>query len=483
MEGLARCAKVDVNKENTLINEFALRRVPHFVMVYQWKETKLQHSLAWKGRDKVNVGKVIDAVASIFPIKCTVISSTVQMATFLEDVQFDEAHFNAVKAVVFSNAKKRQSPHILLQYIATTFADSMKVGYVHLNSDRRADQELSGLMAQQIGLDAQELEPPSMYILRSPLIHKLLMEEVAATSSPSDSDEADGGLDTLEDVGIYHIALSSDVDSMRMFVEQYSVPLIPKMDSSQYLERCFFSDALDGIAEEKICYLFLLKDEEQELVERTLLFGQFVLGSLEESVQFGWINCLQQQAFCANILEGKLGGDATKSAESAEPKSGESGESMESEGALDMQSVHIVAVKAFQDHYHVFAEGVDVMVRGKERGKMVQNVVEWISILEREDDVFGASCSDDNGTGKCGEGQRGEVQWTEGMLFPIGIRETGDSWDGVLGGFGSVLGIVGAGVSGTVSTVSTIISAIFQGSLVLIIFLFLIPMLRMAGNR
>merc|ERR1712110_1118304 len=106
---------------------------------------------------------------------------------------------------------------------------------------------------------------------------------------------------------------------------------------------------------------------------------------------------------------------------------------------------------------------------------MVQNVVRWISVLEREEDVFGTSCSDENGTGKCAERQQGEVQWKEGVLFPIGIRETTASWEGVLGGFGSALDFVGAGVSGTVSTVSTIVSALFQGVFVLIIFLVLLP--------
>lgn len=194
------------------------------------------------------------------------------------------------------------------------------------------------------------------------------------------------------------------------------------------------------------------------MLEKALLFGQFVLGSLSEAVQFGWINCEQQSAFCAAM---GAPGAATTTA-------GDGGTA---------RGIQLVAVKAFHDHFQLFNEGQAVSVRED----MVREVVRWITVLEREEAVFGApACSDDNGTGKCDDSPRGEGQWTEGVLFPIATPKLTDSWESVLGGLGTVMGFVGSGLSGTASTVSTIVSAVFQGFFVILLFVFLLPMLRMA---
>mmetsp|Transcript_27063 Transcript_27063/g.42832 ORF Transcript_27063/g.42832 Transcript_27063/m.42832 type:complete len:621 (+) Transcript_27063:24-1886(+) len=454
LQGLARCAKLNVNKESTLINEFNLRRVPHFIVSYRVNGQQLQSSVAWKGREKVKFHTLIDAVADILPVKCKVLSTEQQMNEFLNDYAFDDAHYNKVKAVIFSDAKNRYSPHILLQYLATKFAENMEFAYIHMNTDRAEKLKTAYSMAQQIGVDAHDdLEPPCMYILRLPLIHK----EVMAMNRK-------GAVKQLEDIGVYHISLSSDVDSMKMFVEQYSWPLIPKLDGSNFLELCYFDAALEELDVDKICYVFLVQREDEQSLRDMFVFAQSVLASLEESVQFAWMNCEQQSAFCAkmNVFGDSVGDD-------------------EAEKKL----VKLAAIRAYQDYYQLYENGKHVDVASLDES--VQKVVDWIAVLEKDEMVFGVDSCHENNTENCKkqkkeggeEKSKGEEFWRKGILFPMKAAKWTDNIDGVLGGIGSVFGLVGSGVGASVSAVSTLLSYVFQLFFLVILFLFLLPMLRM----
>ena len=456
LQGIARCAKLDVNKESALINEFNLRRVPHFIIFYNFEGNNIyKKDISWRGREKIKMYTLIDAVADIFPIKCKIIKTESDMDAFLNDIQFNDKYYNKVKAIIFSDAKNRYSPHILLEYLATNFGENIDFGYIHMMTDRPKKLQIAYNIADKIGLNNDELEPPSMYILRSPLIHSELMEIAA-----KDKKENENGLQlqTLEDIGIYHISLSSDVDSMKTFVEQYSLPLIPKIDGDNYLKECFLDNALENIDEDKICYLFAISNEDNnhETLKRIFLFGQYILASLQEVVQFGWLNCDQQNEFCQSM--------------NLVPN--------------NENNVRLVAIKSYQDYYRLYNDGKDLILKSDPNGnkKLVEGVRDWISILEKTDDViFGGDhqkekevCNDSN---NC---ENGDNLWKRGVLFPIKTPKWSDKIDNVLGGLGSMFGFVGSGVGYGFSAISTLLSSIFQVFFVIIIFVFLLPMLRMA---
>eukprot|EP01083_Nonionella_stella_P208480 756547_1 len=74
LSGIARCAKVDVNKDSALINEFSLRRVPHFIVFYNFNGKTYKKNMGWRGRNQIKMHTLIDAVSEIFPKKCTIIN-------------------------------------------------------------------------------------------------------------------------------------------------------------------------------------------------------------------------------------------------------------------------------------------------------------------------------------------------------------------------------------------------------------------------
>jgi len=463
LQGVARCAKLNVNKDSALINEFGLRRVPHFIVFYHFEQKTRQSAIAWKGRERTKMYTLIDGVADIFPHKCVILNSEQQMIDFLHssDSQFDDAHFNRVKAIIFSDARNRHSPHVLLQYLATNFASVIDFAYVHMNTDKPNKLAVANKMAARIGLDAAEIEPPSMYILRAPLIHTRLLQ-LYQGEQPT--------LQSLEDMGVYHVSLSSDVNSMQMFVEQYASPLVPKLDGTNFLEQCFFDATLESIEEDKICYVFAVNTEEASLLQSLFMFGQHVLASLAESVQFGWINCAQQTQFC--------------SAMHVTPKADD--------------RVRLVAIRAYHDHYKIFdddSDGNDGVSRDLMLGdenihsELVPKVVQWIKILEqeemvfRDDDASAETVCTENNTENCKpkniDTQQQDVIWKKGVSFPTKPAKWTDNID-VLGGLGSMFGLVGSGVGAGVSAVSTLVSSLLQIGFVMVIFLFLMPMLRMA---
>ena len=392
---------------------------------------------------------LIDAVADIFPTKCQVIKTEKEMEEFLNKIEFNDEYYNKVKAVIFSDAKNRYNPHILLQYLATNFAENMDFAYIHMMTERPKKLQIAYNIASKIGLNDDELEPPSMYILRSPLIHKQLMKIQA-------NEEENKQLQTLEDIGIYHISLSSDVDSMKTFVEQYSLPLIPKIDGDNYLEQCFLDNALENIDEDKICYLFAISNEQNDnkALRRLLLFGQYLLASLQESVSFGWMNCEQQKEFCEKMKIIPNNED----------------------------NVKLVAIKSYQDYYQLYNDGRDIIIKSdaNKNDKLIEKVKGWIEVLEKTDDVFGDKDASCNNSESCDKGDNDNNDlWKRGVLFPIKTPKWSDKLDDVLGGLGSMFGFVGSGVEYGFSAISTLLSSIFQIFFVIIIFVFLLPMLRM----
>ena len=441
---MARCAKLDVNKQSALINEFSIRRVPHFVIFYNLNGKQYQKSLSWRGREKIKTHTLIDNVAQIFPTKCRVLKTEREMQSFLDDIAFNDAYYNKVKAVIFSDAKKRYSPHILLEYLATNFEENIDFAYIHMDTNKPKKLKTAYSMAAQLGLDADDLEPPSMYILRAPLIHQQLQKESS-------------GLQTLEDIGIYHVSLSADVDGMKGFVEQYSLPLMPKIDGSNYLEQCFMEGVSDQIDEDKICYLFAVGNEEEKNLSKLFLFGQYVLASFEESVQFGWINCAQQSEFCKSM-------GVEIAAESSE-------------------IVRIVAVKAYREYYQIYGDGTNGLVLSEDQSEneeIVKNVVKWISLLEREDVVFGDQDVCDENNTNCGDKSKDDDMWKRGILFPQKTPKWNDGLNDMMGSLNSMFGFVGDSVGSGVSAIGSILSSLFQIFFVVIVFMFLLPMLRMA---
>ena len=472
LQGIARCAKVDVNKESALISEFNLRRVPHFVIFYNHNgNKKYTNSISWRGREKIKFYTLIDSVSDIFPKKCQIIDTIDKMDKFINNYEFNDKYYNKVKAIIFSDAKNRYSPHILLQYLATNFEENIDFAYIHMNTDRPKKYQNALNMAEKVGLDLDELEPPSMYILRSPLIHKKLMEIISANNE--DETNKEKTLQTLEDVGIYQISLNSDVDSMKHFVEQYSLPLIPKIDGENYLQQCYLSNSFDAVDEDKICYLFTVANEENvKNLQRMYLFGQYVLASMDESVSFGWINCGQQNEFCEKI------------------------------GIIPSNddNVKLIAIKAYQDYYQLFNNGKDLILKTdqKKNGLLVEKVVKWIGILEKTNDIIfndekndgvcnegDGDCNNNKGKNKNKDDKNGSVVmdddvWRKGVLFPVKTPKWSDKIDNMLGGIGGFFGYVGDGVSYGVGTIGSLLSSIFQMFFIIILFVFLLPMLRMA---
>eukprot|EP01083_Nonionella_stella_P155664 503154_1 len=443
LQGIARCAKVDVNKESSLINEFNLRRVPTFIIYYHLHGKTHKKSISWRGREKVKMHSLIDGVADIFPTKCSIIKTPYDMDQFVKDIAFNDGHYNKVKAVIFSDAKHRFSPHILLQYLATNFEDNIDFAYVHMDTTRPKKLQTVYSMAMQIGLDGEDLEPPSMYIIRSPLIHNLLL----SVSSDEHKNEL---LNTLEDIGIYHVSLSSDVDSMKSFVEQYSLPLMPKLDGDNYLEQCFLDMSKQNIDNDKICYVFTVQNENEKHLQQLFLFGQYILAQLTESVQFGWINCEQQKAFC----------EAMKVVPSTE------------------ETAKIVAIKANKDYYQMFNNGMGIQLT-QDTTAWIKDVVEWIGVLEKDAVVFGERCADQSEQCNARNRENKDDGWTHGVPFPIKTPKWMDNMDNILTGVTSVFGVVGNGVGAGFSAIGSLLSSLFQIFFVIIIFVFLLPMLRM----
>merc|ERR1712129_145642 len=144
------------------------------------------------------------------------------------------------------------------------------------------------------------------------------------------------------------------------------------------------------------------------------------------------------------------------------------------------ESVRIVAVKAYVEYYQLYDGGKSIVLQNENK-EIVQNIVQWISLLEREDVVFGeqdAVC-DENNT-ECEGENEGHMDWKKGLLFPQKTPVWTDQMDGVIDGFNSVFGFVGGTVGSGVSAVWSMISSLFQMIFIVILFMFLLPMLRMA---
>merc|ERR1712107_71330 len=95
----------------------------------------------------------------------------------------------------------------------------------------------------------------------------------------------------------------------------------------------------DRIDEDKICYLFAVNSEEENHLSKMFLFGQYILASFEESIQFGWVNCAQQMEFCSSM---KL----------------KVGEEEGNEGTFQ-----IVAVKAYREYYQLYYGGKRIVLK------------------------------------------------------------------------------------------------------------------------
>lgn len=124
--------------------------------------------------------------------------------------------------------------------------ETMSFGYHYMDNNHRK-QEQSRKIAESIGLELDDLEPPEMYVFRSPIILTDIIKLMKQNDDKnSGKKKTNKGKDikikqdfTLEDMGIYRISLESAVDSMTQFVLQYSTPLIPKIDGDNFIDFCY----------------------------------------------------------------------------------------------------------------------------------------------------------------------------------------------------------------------------------------------------
>ena len=129
--------------------------------------------------------------------------------------------------------------------------DTIDFGYHYIDNTHRRKQAQSKEIAESLGLDLDDLEPPEMYVFRSPIILSNLINSMAKSSEFDENNNNNDNKDknekntqkqkiyTLEDMGIYRISLESDVASMTQFVLQYSTPLIPKIDTNNFVDFCY----------------------------------------------------------------------------------------------------------------------------------------------------------------------------------------------------------------------------------------------------
>merc|ERR1712130_510085 len=106
--------------------------------------------------------------------------------------------------------------------------------------------------------------------------------------------------------------------------------------------------------------------------------------------------------------------------------------------------------------------------------EMVQSVVQWISLLERQDVVFGDQDVCDENNTECEGKKEGEEKdmWKRGLLFPQKTPAWNDQLDGMIDGLNSVFGFVGDTVGSGVSAVGSLISSLVQIVFVVIVFMF-----------
>ena len=64
--------------------------------------------------------------------------------------------------------------------------------------------------------------------------------------------------------------------------------------------KCNGAQRTDGrLDDSKLCFIFGVMDERVEYLKELLIFGQYLLANIDDTIpQFGWVNCNQQQKFC-----------------------------------------------------------------------------------------------------------------------------------------------------------------------------------------
>merc|ERR1712013_450609 len=144
-----------------------------------------------------------------------------------------------------------------------------------------------------------------------------------------------------------------------------------------------------------------------------------------------WMDCRLQSEFCAAMVGG---------AEN-----------------VNVNGSHLVAVKAFRDEFVPFRGGQNVRLRAED-SDLVSSVSEWVTALQRDDAEEGV--------------------WRKGVPFLVPTPSWSGQFENVLGGVAGAFGVVGGGVSAGFGALWTLVSSLFQFVFVIILFMFVLPMLR-----
>lgn len=502
LRGIARCAKFNINKEKSLINEFNLRSVPHFIISYFdiHINKKIDKNVHWFYKHTNNYYRrqrtssnfksqdLVNAVSNVFHHQCQIIESVKDIKNKLF---IDEENGNKVKSVIFSD--NRIKPHVTFEYIANLYSLTIDFGYFYINNDGKG---IFNEIVEELGLNWDEIETdtdssvnaPSMYIFRSPSIYNILLniiqrmddENTSAFASTSITSNIEIFSDflTLDNFGIYHLSLlgrNAEVENIHAFLNQYQMPLIPNIINAEtFVNLCLLSNVERyAIDEQKICYIWMLNGNravinDKKMEEQVLILSHVILSKISDIVQFAWIDCQMQLQFCDRY--------------SSNSSTNENGNGFE-----------LLAVHSYLDQFTIYEnskindKNIDINddqnLRNEEflfnYNSIVNNILLWMKMIENgnEDEIENRDIY--------------EIIWSEGILYPI---DSDGKWftayasvssteiiDNIFGE-NNLIAVFFQMIFNFVSSVTTsvwsVVSYAFQFIFLLFILMFLLPLLR-----
>jgi len=254
----------------------------------------------------------------------------------------------------------------------------------------------------------------------------------------------------LEDIGIYHISLANDVDAMTSFVQQYSTPIFPKIDSENFIDYCYLSNG--EIDESKVCYIFGIIDESLNIIQSLLIFSQHILSKFKDDVvNIGWVNCNEQSTFCSKL--------------SLNPTS--------------KNEIKLASLWTYNNKFQLFSQSItidkymqhilnnnnnDQNNDNNSNNNLLQSIVQWIS------NTMETSKNENNNNNI----------WKESDIpFPAQIKFWTDDLSNIFSSsFSTIFSSVTGGLSLGANAASTLLSYFIQFIVVIVFFFFLLPMVR-----